>query len=123
MDRWPTFAALNPPPVRDMPILVGGGGEKVTLRITAQHADIWNGFGDPDVAAHKCRVLDEWCRKVGRDPSEIERSIGGMSTNRLPQLDDYLEAGITHFIMGVGGPDWDLGLLPRLLAWRDAQNG
>src|SRR5207237_403018 len=69
--RW---EKLNPPPTRRIPILIGGGGEKVTLRITAQHADIWHGFGDLDTLAHKRDVLDAWCEKVGRDPSEIEPS-------------------------------------------------
>jgi alkanesulfonate monooxygenase SsuD/methylene tetrahydromethanopterin reductase-like flavin-dependent oxidoreductase (luciferase family) len=57
MDR---LGKLNPGPVRSpFPILIGGGGEKVTLRIVAQHATIWNGQGEPDVLAHKNRVLDE----------------------------------------------------------------
>ena len=60
---------------------------------------------------------------MGRDPAEIERSIGGVSEGRMRQLDAYVDAGVTHFIMGVGGPDWDLGLLPKLIAWRDARNG
>ena len=120
LDRW---QRLSPPPVHGRPpILIGGGGERVTLRITAQYADIWNGFGDPGAARHKCAVLDEHCRRLGRDPHEIERSIGGIGADRLALLDDYVEAGVTHFIMGVAGPDWDLSLLPDLLAYRDDRN-
>jgi probable F420-dependent oxidoreductase len=118
------MAKLRPPPVRNpMPIMIGGGGERVTLRIVAQHADIWNGFADPEVAAHKCAVLDEWCRRVGRDPREIERSIGGVGEKALRYLDRYLDAGVTHLIMGTGGPEWDLSLLPRLVEWRDSRQG
>ena len=72
-DRW---TRLNPAPTRDIPILIGGGGEKKTLRIVAEHADIWHGFGGPEEIAHKHRVLDEWCARRGRDPLEIERSAG-----------------------------------------------
>jgi probable F420-dependent oxidoreductase len=119
--RW---SKLNPPPVHGRPpILIGGGGEKVTLRITAQYADIWNGFGLPDVARHKCQVLNEHCRRLGRDPGEIERSIGGFNAERIKLLDDYLAAGVTHFIMGVGGPGWDISQLSQLIAYRDQHNG
>ncbi len=117
------LARLNPPPLRRMPILIGGEGEKVTLRITAQHADIWNGYADVPTARHKNEVLDGWCEKVGRDPAEIERSLGGIDRGDLDRLDDYVDAGITHFIMEAGGPDYDLSLLPDLLAWRDRRNG
>jgi probable F420-dependent oxidoreductase len=114
------LAALNPPPVRNPPpIMIGGGGEQVTLRIVAQHADIWNGFGDPGRAEHKCRVLDEWCRRVGRDPAAIERSITGIGPGALRHLDRYLDVGVTHLIMDTGGPEWDLSLLPKLVEWRD----
>src|SRR5215218_5030219 len=110
---------LNPPPVRDpLPILIGGGGEKVTLRIVAEHAHIWNGFGDPEQAGRKSRILDEWCRKVGRDPKEIERSIS-IRPNQVRNLDRYVENGITHLLIGVGGPDYDLSPLRELVAWRD----
>jgi probable F420-dependent oxidoreductase len=116
------MAKLNPPPVRNpMPIMIGGSGERVTLRITAQHADIWNGFGDPERAAHKCAVLDDWCRRVGRDPAEIERSIGGIRADALSSLDRYLDVGVTHLIMGISGPEWDLSLLPKLVEWRDSR--
>src|SRR6185312_11583089 len=61
--RW---AKLNPPPTRKIPVLVGGGGEKRTLRYAARHADIWHGFGDPETLTRKNRILDEWCRTEGR---------------------------------------------------------
>ena len=112
---------LNPPPVQSpLPILIGGGGEKVTLRIIAQHATIWNGQGEPDVLARKNRILDEWCERVGRDPNEIERSAQIWGA-QLDRLDDYREAGITHFIGAAAGPDYDLTPLHRMLEWRDAQ--
>ncbi|MEM8902907.1 MAG: TIGR03560 family F420-dependent LLM class oxidoreductase [Actinomycetota bacterium] len=57
-----------------MPLLVGGGGEQRTLRITARYADEWNVWGDPAILRHKGAVLDAHCDDVGRDPAEIERS-------------------------------------------------
>ncbi len=118
MDR---LAKLNPGPVRgSLPILIGGGGEKVTLRIVAQHATIWNGMAEPDVLARKNQILDDWCARVGRDPQEIERSAQ-IYGPQLDKLDDYLAAGITHFICDAKGPDYDLTPLHKLIAWRDAQ--
>ncbi len=71
-----TNAALAPKSVQrpGPPILVGGGGEKVTMRIAAQYADEWNVWGLPDVMAQKGAVLDRHCADLGRDPSEIKRS-------------------------------------------------
>lgn len=68
------FDELKPPPTRRIPVLIGGGGERKTLRLVAQHADIWHGFGTLDELAHKNEVLNSWCADVGRDPAEIERS-------------------------------------------------
>ena len=64
------------------------------------------------------RVLDEWCARVGRDPHEIERSAQ-IFGDQLDRLDAYREAGITHLIGEVGGPDYDLTDLHKLIAWRD----
>ena len=55
-------------------ILIGGGGEKKTLRLVARYADMWNGFGDPDTIRHKIQVLADHCADVGRDLSEITKT-------------------------------------------------
>ena len=56
-----------------MPLLIGGGGERVTLRLVAELADLSNTPGPPDVLRQKNRVIDDWCAKVGRNPAQIER--------------------------------------------------
>jgi probable F420-dependent oxidoreductase len=113
---------LNPPPTRNLPVLIGGGGEKKTLRLVAEHADIWHGFGDPETIQHKSRVLDEHCAAVGRDPSAVERSCGvDKSPDELgPQL---RELGVSTFTIGIGGPDYDMALLREWIDWRDEQQG
>lgn len=70
-------AQCEPKPVQDrLPIWVGGGGEKVTLRIAAEHADGWNvPFLAPDAFAHKVGVLGDHCAAVGRDPATIEKAV------------------------------------------------
>ena len=74
---------IRPLPVRPhLPIMIGGGGEKKTLRIVAQHADLWNVFGAPEIVAHKNEVLRAHCRDVGRDPEAIERTLGCKITIR-----------------------------------------
>jgi F420-dependent oxidoreductase-like protein len=56
-------------------LLIGGGGEKLTLPVVAKHADEWNGEVGPGQMRHKIAVLHEHCRAIGRDPSEIEVSV------------------------------------------------
>jgi probable F420-dependent oxidoreductase len=116
--RW---EKLNPPPTRRIPILIGGGGEKVTLRITAQHADIWHGFGDIETLAHKRDVLDGWCEQVGRDPSQIERSCG-INAQTLDLIDDIAALGYSLFTVSLNGPDYDSGVLREVIAWREGAN-
>jgi probable F420-dependent oxidoreductase len=112
---------LNPGPVHGrLPIMIGGGGEKVTLRIVAEHADIWHCFGDAETAAHKSQVLDGWLEKIGRDPVEIERSVG-LNPERFADIDKYVAAGFTHFTTGTPGPDFDLGFFSQMIEWRNAQ--
>ena len=115
--RW---ERLNPPPLRRIPILIGGGGEKVTLRIVAEHADIWHAFGDPATLKRKSGILDDWCAQVGRDPAEIQRSTTvSRLTGERQDPSGLLDLGFTDFVVSVQGPDWDLAPLERVLAWRD----
>ncbi|MFC5928548.1 LLM class F420-dependent oxidoreductase [Cryobacterium melibiosiphilum] len=116
--RWGT---INPPPVHEIPVLIGGGGEKKTLRIVAQHADIWHSFGDPQVLAHKLGVLGEWCTKVGRDITEIEISTE-LKNRTVEQADQLYDLGARLFTLGVSGPDYDLAPATDWLAWRDSKN-
>jgi F420-dependent oxidoreductase-like protein len=68
-------APMEPKPVqKPLPLMIGGGGEKVTLRITARYADEWNVWGDVDRLRQKMGVLDSHCESVGRDPNAIQRS-------------------------------------------------
>ena len=68
----------DPPPLqRPLPILIGGAGEKKTLRTVARFADAWNVGGDVETLRHKDEVLRRWCDDVGRDESTIERTLQG----------------------------------------------
>ena len=86
------------------PILIGGGGERKTLRLVAQYADICNLFPGPDLA-RKFDVLREHCTDVGRNYDDIEKTVmapldigpdGEQSDAVLAQLRDYAELGVTH---------------------------
>jgi len=113
------LAKLNPRPVGDMPLLIGGGGEKVTLRLVAQHADVWHGYGDIDVYRHKSAVLAQHCRAVGRDPATIEHAWERSSGPVLEQAEELVAAGVTELTTSATGPDYDLSELRDLIAWRD----
>jgi alkanesulfonate monooxygenase SsuD/methylene tetrahydromethanopterin reductase-like flavin-dependent oxidoreductase (luciferase family) len=67
---------------RHLPIMIGGSGEKKTLRTVAKYADMWNAMGPVELLAHKAEVLREHCAAVGRDPSEIEFTLGVKLTIR-----------------------------------------
>jgi F420-dependent oxidoreductase-like protein len=105
--RHSVDGALNvPQPVQpEGPrILIGGGGERKTLRLVATHADMWNGFGDPATIRHKLAVLDEHCRDVGRDRSEIETTRLGTPITDPAIVETsrgFFEAGLDGLIYGV----------------------
>ena len=102
-----------------IPVMIGGGGEKVTLKLVARHASLWNFSGGAvEVFAHKNRVLDEWCAKLGRDPGEIDRTciVNGADVDNYQA---YLDAGATHLIFGLNAP-FDLKPVERLLEFARA---
>jgi len=98
----------------ELPILIGGGGEKVTLRLVAQYADMWNTFGPVENFKHKNDVLNEWCAKVGRDPKAVERTVM-INHNEIDNYRAYLEAGADHIILGADYP-FEMDHVKRLLA-------
>jgi probable F420-dependent oxidoreductase len=113
---------LNPPAIGPLPILIGGAGEKVTLKLVAEHAQMWHTFVDDlDIYRHKVEVLAGHCASVGREPSTIEHVIGSQK-NVLAITDELADAGVAEITVGVGGPDYDLGELREAIQWRDRYN-
>jgi F420-dependent oxidoreductase-like protein len=135
-------ASLEPKPVqRPLPLLIGGGGEKVTLRITAEHADEWNVWGTVDTLKSKMAILDTHCARLGRDPKAIQRSavallfmsddreyLKKMRDARIPQaanigtveeiraiVAQYQAIGVDELIV----PDFTLGPAPQKIATLD----
>ena len=113
--RW---AKLNPPPTRPIPVLIGGGGERKTLRLVAKHATIWHSFAEGDVLDHKLEVLRGHCADQGRDPAEIEISVVGRAATQQQDL----QRGARLFTVSTGGPKPDLGELREWISWRDTVN-
>jgi probable F420-dependent oxidoreductase len=117
--RW---AKINPLPTRHIPVLIGGGGEKKTLKIVAKHADIWHSFSDVETLKRKLGILGEHGETVGRDVSEIEISTE-IRMRSEAEADELRELGTTLFTLGISGPDYDLDAVRRWVKWRDAANG
>ena len=91
-----------------IPIMIGGGGERKTLRLVARYADATNVFGGPEMIAHKYEVIREHCAEIGRDPEEIERSTLqtlnlGRETPRqiIDRLGELADAGTQQVIVSV----------------------
>ena len=89
---------LPVPVQRRLPIMIGGSGEKKTLRTVAKYADLWNAMGPLDVMRHKIEVLRGHCEAVGRDPSEIEFTLGIKATIRdsEAEADRVWKAAMEH---------------------------
>jgi F420-dependent oxidoreductase-like protein len=94
-----TDALNEPPPIqKDLPILIGGGGEQRTLRTTAKYADMWHGFGSPEDVRHKAEVLRQHCAKIKRDPNEVLVIGGGwvVVRDRMEDVRTYLQKVADH---------------------------
>ncbi len=79
---------ISPLPLQPhVPIMIGGAGERKTLRIVAEHADMWNVFGTPEIVARKDEILRAHCADVGRDPEAIERTLGCKVTIRSTEAE------------------------------------
>jgi F420-dependent oxidoreductase-like protein len=123
-----TDAPNQPAPVQaKLPILIGGGGEKRTLKVAAQYADEWNAWTDPATLQHKVGVLHQHCDTVGRDPSDIQvstqamllmsddeewlkdkramSSLAGTPKEIAEVVAAYKDAGCDELII----PDWTMG--------------
>jgi probable F420-dependent oxidoreductase len=119
---------LNPPPLRRVPLLIAGRGERRTLRLVAQYADGWHATFperpaelEPAVAA-----LRRWCAELDRDPADIEWGLG-VEPEDLERFlaedgEAYVEMGFTQFTLGFNGPGWTVDAGAPFLGWRDAQN-
>jgi F420-dependent oxidoreductase-like protein len=110
-----TEALCEPKPVqKPRPrIVIGGSGERKTLRVVAKHADEWNGLApNAEEFARLSKILDEHCSAVGRDPSEIRRSvqlfvmpeIEGNIEQHLASLPAFADAGCEHAVFSFYSP-------------------
>ena len=136
-------APLAPKPVQaQLPILIGGGGEKVTMRIAATYGQEWNTWGLPKHLDRKGKVLDAHCERLGRDPGEIHRSaqclvflstdptwvaehqhlagpgrptLVGTPDEVIAAMQAYAEAGVDEFIL----PQFNLGSAEQTMAATD----
>src|SRR5689334_13178924 len=109
--------ALNPPPVREIPILIGGTGPKRSLPAIARHADIWHAFQDLDAFRRSSDRVDELAATFGRNGADIERSTLWQNAN---SANAFREAGVTLFQTELTSDDgYDLTSLKQVLNWRD----
>jgi F420-dependent oxidoreductase-like protein len=101
-----------PQPIRRPPILIGGDGEKKTLRLVAQYADVWNSTAaGVDELKHKIEVLNRHCDTVGRDPGEIRKTAGSLlAVNPFEDTNGYLKT-VERFA-GLGIEMINLGPVP-----------
>jgi len=113
----------EPKPVQQPhpPLVIGTGGERVGLRIAARHAQTWNmARATPEEFARKSALLDQYCREIGRDPADVERSIqflpDAMTGDIVRVARDFIAAGAAHLIFSAAAP---YGIESARAVWRD----
>jgi alkanesulfonate monooxygenase SsuD/methylene tetrahydromethanopterin reductase-like flavin-dependent oxidoreductase (luciferase family) len=101
----------NPKPVqRPHPPILIGGRSSATLRVVAEHADVWNiPGGDIDDVVSRSALLDRYCTEIGRDPASITRSIHLPVSYDQPgstrgEIGKAIDAGFRHFVLGIPAP-------------------
>jgi probable F420-dependent oxidoreductase len=112
------LANLTPPPVRDIPILIGGSGERKTLPLVGRYADIWHSFEPLDEFKRKDDIVKRLADQAGRDASRIER---GTAWEGPAAADAYHAAGVSLFTTEVKPTEtgYDLTVVKEMIAWRD----
>jgi len=111
------LAALIPPPVRKLPILIGGTGPKRSLPAVARHADIWHAFQELDAFRRSSDRVDELAATFGRDGAAIERSTLWVNPEGA---DAFREVGVSLFQTELTAENgYDLNPLKQVIAWRD----
>lgn len=120
--------ALNPPPLRRMPILIAGTGQQLTLPMVAQFADSWHARF-PERPGEMAPVVDRLlslCADRGRDPASIEWGLGVEPDDLGRFLKEdapiYLQQGFTQFTLGFNGPDWRVEEGSDWITWRNQVN-
>lgn len=112
------FTQLVPPPVRKIPILIGGMGVRRTLPIVARHADIWHTFASVGEYRRKNAILKDLAGELGRDEKLIQRAVHWTGRDNA---DAFAGEGVTLFTTEIHPADdgYDFSELKDMLAWRD----
>jgi probable F420-dependent oxidoreductase len=111
---------LVPAPLRHIPVLIGGSGEKRSLPTIARHADIWHTFPfDLDVYRRKSKLVDDLAAEAGRDGAEIERSVTWVDAR---SADALVDAGVTLFTTEIHPTEdgYDFTELEQMIGWRNS---
>jgi probable F420-dependent oxidoreductase len=112
------LSKLIPPPVRKIPILIGGGGERRTLPAVARHADIWHSFENVEEFRRKNDIVRRLADDAGRDETQIVRA---MAWTDRENADAFVAEGVTFFTTEIHptSDGYDFSELKEMIGWRD----